>query len=109
MTFTQAMGQFFEQSGLRAFAPNQRTDGLGQWRHEAAHTFTVTSISVIAFDTLPNPPAPGFLAGWSTLSQTIELNESDRFHIAIESHVLRRERTGVSHARVRHRGGIRFP
>ena len=79
MTFTRD-GAFFEQSGLRAFAPGQRTDGMGQWQRDAGLSVTVRSAAVIAFETPPTPPmSPGFLAGWSTLSQTVELIDSDRF------------------------------
>ena len=67
-------GTMIETPGGVNFAPGQRSDGQGFWRHEAGHTYTQRFVALIRFDTAPNPPtSPGFLAGWQTVTHTVEL------------------------------------
>jgi hypothetical protein len=71
-------GTVIETPGGAGFAPGQRSDGQGYWRHEAGHTYTQRFVALIRFDTPPNPPtSPGFLAGWQTVTHTVELVDSD--------------------------------
>ena len=71
-------GTLIETPGGVSFAPGQRSDGQGFWRHAAGHTYTQRFAALIRFDTPPNPPtSPGFLAGWQTLSHTVELLDPD--------------------------------
>ena len=56
----------------------QRSDGHGSWRRSGGHTYLQRFVALIRFDTPPNPPtSPGFLAGWQTVTHTVELVDSD--------------------------------
>jgi len=71
-------GTLIETPGGVTFAPGQRSDGQGFWRHAAGHTYTQRFVALIRFDTPPTPPtSPGFLAGWQTVTHTVELADSD--------------------------------
>jgi hypothetical protein len=71
-------GTLIETPGGAAFAPGQRSDGQGFWTHAAGHTYTQRFVALIRFDTPPNPPtSPGFLAGWQTVTHTVELVDAD--------------------------------
>ncbi len=71
-------GTLTETPGAGAFAPGQRSDGQGYWTHAGGHTYTQRFVALIRFDTPPNPPAsPGFLAGWQTVTHTVELVDAD--------------------------------
>lgn len=71
-----------------AFAVGQRSPGHGTWAFEGHRTYTQRMVSLINFDTAPNlpgtpgfnpalPVTPGFFAGWSTVSHTLELTDGD--------------------------------
>lgn len=71
-------GTLIETPGGVNFAPGQRSDGQGFWRHAAGHTYAQRFVALIRFDTPPNPPtSPGFLAGWQTVTHTVELVDAD--------------------------------
>jgi hypothetical protein len=71
-------GTMIETPAGTGFAPGQRSDGQGLWRHEAGRTYSQRFIALIRFETPPNPPAsPGFQAGWQTVTHTVELVDSD--------------------------------
>ena len=71
-------GTLSETPGGVTFAPGQRSDGQGSWRRTGGHTYVQRFVALIRFDTPPNPPAsPGFLAGWQTVTHTVELQDSD--------------------------------
>ena len=71
-------GALIETPGGVSFAPGQRSDGQGFWQHAAGHTYTQRFVALIRFDTPPNPPtSPGFLAGWQTVTHTVELVDAD--------------------------------
>jgi len=73
-------GTLAETPGATAFAPGQRSDGHGNWSHLGGQTYTQRFIALIRFDTPPNPPtSPGFLAGWQTVTHTVELVDSQNF------------------------------
>ncbi len=64
-----------------AFAIGQRSPDHGVWfRSHAAHSYRVSSVSLLLFGTAPNFPAtPGFQAGSQRLSQSIDVTDPDRF------------------------------
>lgn len=71
-------GTVIETPGGVNFAPGQRSDGQGFWKHSAGHTFTQRFVALIRFDTPPNPPvSPGFQAGWQTVTHTVQLLDAD--------------------------------
>ena len=71
-------GTISESTSSRAFAIGQRGDGQGLWRAAGHHTYSQRMVSLINFDTAPNlPVSPGFFAGWSTVSHTLELTDDD--------------------------------
>lgn len=70
-------GTTSESTSSRAFAVGQRSDGQGHWDSHG-QTYTGRMVSLINFDTAPNfPVSPGFFAGWSIVSQTLELTDAD--------------------------------
>jgi len=70
-------GTLIETPGGTGFAPGQRSDGQGSWSHTAGNTYAQRFVALIRFDTPPNPPtSPGFLAGWQTVTHTVELVDS---------------------------------
>jgi hypothetical protein len=74
-------GTVSETTASPAFAAGQRTSGQGTWDTLGHHTYTQKMIALITFDTAPNlPVTPGFFAGASVVSQTLEL--TDRDHLA---------------------------
>jgi hypothetical protein len=71
-------GTVIETPGGASAATGQRSDGQGFWTHAAGRTYTQRFVALIRFDTAPNPPAsPGFLAGWQTVTHTVELVDAD--------------------------------
>jgi hypothetical protein len=71
-------GTLSETTTSGAFAPGQRTPGHGSWETLGHGTYTQRAVSLIAFDTAPNPPvSPGFLAGSSVVTHTVELTDHD--------------------------------
>ena len=71
-------GTLSESTSSRAFAIGQRGDGQGSWSFEGHHTYHQRMVSLINFDTAPNLPAsPGFFAGWSIVTHTLELTDAD--------------------------------
>jgi len=71
-------GTISESISSRAFAVGQRSDGQGTWRAQGDRTYTQRMVNLINFDTAPNlPVTPGFLAGWSIVSHTLELTDAD--------------------------------
>jgi hypothetical protein len=71
-------GTLSESTTARGFAVGQRSDGHGSWTSVGHHTYSQRMVALINFDTPPNPPAsPGFFAGWSVVSHTLELTDPD--------------------------------
>jgi hypothetical protein len=71
-------GTVIETPGGASAATGQRSDGQGFWTHAAGRTYTQRFVALIRFDTPPNPPtSPGFLAGWQTVTHTVELADAD--------------------------------
>jgi len=81
-------GTLSESAGSLAFAPGQRSPGHGHWSRRGARTFRQRMIALILFDTPPNlpgtpgfnpalPVSPGFFAGWSTITHTVELADGN--------------------------------
>jgi hypothetical protein len=80
-------GTLSESTSSPAFAVGQRGPGHGDWEPAGYHTYTQRMVGLINFDTAPNlptpgfnpsvPVTPGFFAGWSTISHTIELSDPD--------------------------------
>lgn len=75
-------GAISESTGAPIFAPNQRTEGHGVWRKLTKRKFSQRTIALLRFETQPQPPLPGFLAGWQVIDQTITM--SDRNHFTSE-------------------------
>jgi hypothetical protein len=65
--------------GSLAFAPNQRSEGHGIWTKVGLGTFRQRTITLIRFETAPQPPVPGFLAGWEVIEQVITMTHEDEF------------------------------
>jgi hypothetical protein len=73
-------GTVLETPGATAFALGQRSDGHGSWSHSGGHTYEQRFVALIRFDTPPNPPvSPGFLAGWQTVTHTVDLVDAQNF------------------------------
>jgi hypothetical protein len=83
-----AGGTLSESSGSVTFAPGQRTAGHGSWQEKGRRTFSQRLTALVVFDTaanLPGTPAfnptlpvsPGFFAGWSVVTHTVKLTDSD--------------------------------
>jgi hypothetical protein len=73
-------GTLTETPGATAFEPGQRSDGQGYWSHSGGHTYSQRFVALIRFDTPPSPPtSPGFMAGWQTVTHTVELVDSQDF------------------------------
>ena len=71
-------GTLSETAGAGGFEPGQRSEGHGAWSHLGGRTYSQRFVALIRFDTPPNPPAsPGFLAGWQTVTHTVELVDPD--------------------------------
>jgi len=101
-------GTLSESAASLAFAPGQRGPGHGNWSREGHHTFSQRFVALILYGTAPNLPlTPGFEAGWSVITQTVELSEADHFTSAGSNQFFRSNgelyRTGCSTAT-----GVRF-
>jgi hypothetical protein len=81
-------GTLSESTSSPAFAVGQRSPGHGNWVFEENHRFTQRMVALINFDTMPNLPgtpgynpslpiSPGFYAGWSTVTHTVEVVDED--------------------------------
>jgi len=73
-----AGGTVNESTGGLGFAPEQRSEGHGVWRQTARRRFTQRTIALLRFETPPQPPAPGFLAGWQVIDHVVTLVDSRR-------------------------------
>ena len=72
-------GTISDSAGSSSFSPGQRSSGHGTWSQEGRHTYSQKMIALILFDTPPNlPVSPGFFAGWSTITHTVELLNADQ-------------------------------
>ncbi len=72
-------GTISESAGSSSFAPGQRSSGHGIWSQEKGQTYSQKMIAAILFDTPPNlPVSPGFFAGWSTITHTVEFVNADQ-------------------------------
>jgi len=70
-------GTISESTSSPAFAIGQRSDGHGLWSSEGQNTYKQRMVNLINFETAPNfPTSPGFFAGWSIVSQTLELTDA---------------------------------
>jgi hypothetical protein len=71
-------GTVTETTSSRAFAIGQRSDGQGKWQFQGHDSYSQRMVSLIKFDTASNLPlSPGFSAGWSIVSTTLELTDPD--------------------------------
>jgi hypothetical protein len=71
-------GTISETTTSAAFAVGQRTPGQGVWDTLGHQTYTQKTIALIGFDTAPNlPVTPGFFAGSSVVTHTVELTDHD--------------------------------
>ena len=75
----QRGGTIHESNGALGFAPNQRSDGHGSWTRIARKLYRQRMIALISFDTAPQPPFPGFLAGWQVIDHVVTLLDRDNF------------------------------
>ena len=76
VTFNRG-GTLHETPGGVNFAPGQRSDGHGVWRHKGGHTYSQRFVALIRFDTAPGPGGPGFFEGWQVVSHTLTLSDPD--------------------------------
>lgn len=77
ITFNRG-GTLSDSTSSPVFAVGQRSSGHGTWSLEGDHTYSQRMIALITFDTPPNPPfSPGFFAGWSTVTHTIDLIDAN--------------------------------
>jgi hypothetical protein len=81
VTFT-AGGTLHESNGAFGFAPEQRSEGHGVWHQIDRGLFRQRMVAQLRFETPPNPPAPGFLAGWQVVEHLVTL--VDRYHFTSE-------------------------
>ena len=81
-------GTISESAGGLAFAVGQRSAGHGIWSQKGRRTYRQKFIALILFDTPANlpgtpgfdptkPVSPGFLAGWQTVTHTVELVDAN--------------------------------
>jgi hypothetical protein len=71
-------GTLSETTSSAAFAPGQRTPGHGTWETLGHGAYTQKTIALIAFDTPAGfPVPPGFIAGASVVTHTVELTDHD--------------------------------
>jgi hypothetical protein len=86
-------GTLSESAGGVAFAPGQRSPGHGVWSPTPGHTVKQEMIALVLFDTQPNlpgtptfdptrPVSPGFFAGWSTVTHTVQFTGVDQIESA---------------------------
>ena len=72
-----AGGTLSESVSGGGFAPGQRSNGHGTWRHTGGQTYDQHFVSMINFGTAPGP-GPGFEAGWMKVRHTVEVIDADR-------------------------------
>jgi len=77
-----AGGTILETPAALAFAPGQRSPGHGTWKTLQKRVFSQRTIALILFDTPPQPPSPGFSAGWQVIDHTVTL--ANRNHLTSE-------------------------
>lgn len=73
-----AGGTVHESTGALGFAPEQRSEGHGVWRQMDRRLFRQRMIALLRFETPPQPPAPGFLAGWQVVDHLVTLDNHRR-------------------------------
>lgn len=73
----QKGGTIHESNGALGFAPNQRSDGHGSWTRANRRLYRQRMIALVNFETAPQPPSPGFLAGWQVIDHTVTLLDPD--------------------------------
>ena len=76
-----AGGTLHESVSGGGFAPGQRSNGHGTWRHTGGHTYDQRFVSMINFPTVPGP-GPGFDAGWMKVHHTVEVIDADHIESA---------------------------
>lgn len=76
-----AGGTLHESVGGGGFAPGQRSDGHGTWRHHGGQTYDQRFVAMINFATAPGP-GPGFEAGWINVHHTVEIIDADHLESA---------------------------
>ena len=76
-----AGGTLHESAGGGGFAPGQRSEGHGTWRHKGGLTYDQRFVSMINFATAPGP-GPGFEAGWIKVHHTVTLIDADHIESA---------------------------
>ena len=69
-------GTLHESVSGGGFAPGQRSNGHGTWKHTGARTYDQRFVSMINFGT-PAGPGPGFEAGWMKVNHTVTMIDSD--------------------------------
>lgn len=74
-------GTLHESVGGGGFAPGQRSDGHGTWRHKGGQTYDQRFVALINFATAPGP-GPGFEAGWMKVRHTVEVIDADHLESA---------------------------
>ena len=76
-----AGGTLHESVSGGGFAPGQRSDGHGTWRHQGGQRYEQRVVSMINFGT-PAGPGPGFEAGWMKVQHTVEVIDADHIESA---------------------------
>lgn len=101
-----AGGTLHESVSGGGFAPGQRSDGHGTWRHTGGRTYDQRFVAMINFSTPPGP-GPGFEAGWMKIHHSVEQIDDDHIESAGSNRFYRLNgdvyRTGCSTA-----SGTRF-
>lgn len=96
-----AGGTLHESVSGGGFAPGQRSDGHGTWRHKGGQTYDQHFVTMINFATAPGP-GPGFEAGWMKIHHTVEVIDADHIESVGTNSFHRRNgevyRTGCSTA-----------
>jgi hypothetical protein len=96
-----AGGTLHESVSGGGFAPGQRSDGHGTWRHQGGLSYEQRFVVLINFTTAPGP-GPGFEAGWMKIHHTVELIDADQTESTGTNSFYRRNgelyRTGCSTA-----------
>jgi hypothetical protein len=81
-------GTLSETTSSPSFAIGQRSPGHGNWESEGDHTYSQRMVNLLNFDTAANlpgtpgfnpslPVTPGFFAGWSIVTHTLELIDAN--------------------------------
>jgi hypothetical protein len=70
-----------ESRYIPVFALGQLSAGHGIWGHDGGAKFVGRVVTMVQFDTPPNPPpgSPVFQAGWLVHTQFITMSGSDSF------------------------------